>query len=157
MIGPVGNSFSAHLYRPTTRTESSAASTDGFSADAQTVDPRPGMSNSESDRRNREAMAQLTTDDWAAVSASVGYKCGPDGTGYLDPFQPQIASSLALDRDIGRLKGPLTADYLKGDLMAGQPEAYAAQLTKAIEFLETRGQKTAPSTELLLPRTNFVA
>lgn len=105
-------------------------------------DPRPGMTGSSADRETQRLYGLLTEQDWAVVSASVGYKSGPDETGYIHPLQPALAVSIAYDRDIGRLSGPLTADYLRADGLAGQPADDLWQLTSAIDFLEG---KTSPS------------
>lgn len=102
-----------------------------------TVDTRPGMSDSASDRENRELLARLTPEDWATVSAAVGYACGPDETGYIHPLQPMLAWSIALDRDFGKLKGPVTADYLKSIGGTGGPAGFASQVANALDFVST--------------------
>lgn len=149
MIGSVANSSLADVHRTSTPVAERAS---GVQDDA-----RAGMSESKADRKTREMYARLTPADWAVVSASVGSHCGPDETGYIDPFQPQLAVSLAFDRDLGRLKGPVTADYLKADLIPGQPQEYVDQLLNAIDFLQQRPGRGTQGSSVSARRVSFLA
>ena len=101
------------------------------------------MSDSESDRRTREMFARLTPHDWATVSAAVGYKCGPDETGYIHPLQPIIACTIAFDRDGNSLKGPVTSDYVK---TMGINDLAGSQVANATDYLNA-GRADTRSTD----------
>jgi hypothetical protein len=103
-----------------------------------TIGGGPGVSlQTPEDLQTIRGYALLTPDDWAAVSATVGYPCGPDEDGNIAGLQPVLAVTLARDRLSGRLDGPLTSGYLANDI-PGQEADHAAVLKRAVDFLEAR-------------------
>jgi hypothetical protein len=102
-----------------------------------------GAAATSDDRRGLEQLSHLTPDDWAVVSASVGYKCGPDENGNLQAGQPLIAWTLAEARTSGELQGTLTSSYLQTHVAQGQAADYAQELSRAIDYLSAREDPNA--------------
>jgi hypothetical protein len=108
-----------------------------------TLTMNSGLPTTDNDRQALAMWAKLTPDDWATVSASVGYPCGPDENGNVKGAQPMLAIQLAQQRQEGQLQGSVTAGYLTG-LLVGQSGDYAKELSNAIDYLGSH-DNTSPA------------
>jgi hypothetical protein len=100
-----------------------------------------GRATTSSDREGLQQLSHLTPDDWAVVSASAGYPCGPDAQGNVRGAQPMIAWTLAEARSNGQLQGPLKSNstYLQSQVIASsQAPDYAQEVAHAVDYLRAR-------------------
>jgi hypothetical protein len=100
-------------------------------------------------RPSLDSLRQLTPDDWAVVAASTDAPSGPEADGTVKAPQPQLAFTVAADRESGHLFGSVTVPYLRQELAATDDPAYAESLVKSIGYLRRRGERAPDASRLI--------